>query len=120
MAELADGEQCRNDVYQEIISEGLVGSMQQSILDAVVRNPGKTGSEIAECIGIQQRGTVSARICELASMGLVERRGKRKCSLTNRMSSLLWFTRNKPVHPATATQTCPLCNGAGRIPQEKV
>ena len=87
--------------YQEIISEGVLGEMQQTVYEYLYRHGPCTASELFYHIDKARRNpthsNVATRLGELRDMGAVLEMDKRECQVTHR-KVLVWdVSHQKPV-----------------------
>lgn len=108
--------ECRNKAYREIIGEGLDGKQRRRIFSNVFfQEACRTTAEIARDTGMSQRSTCAARINELIDMDVLERHGKRICTVTGRTASRIRATGRSPRKLRLVEVTCPHCHGSGKV-----
>lgn len=102
--------------YQEIMNEGLIGSMQKEVALVIFDNTNITDKEISEVLNYPIN-TITGRRNELVKMGMVESNGKREQS--NGRTAYQWRILKtiyfKPLKPLVGIITCPMCKGTGKV-----
>jgi len=113
-------EETSKQAFKKINEEGLLGNMQQQVLQAIKALEDCTDKEISTHTRIPIN-CVTPRRNELYGLNLITQKNTRNCSVTGRQAKTWTInplpTIHKPNKPKR--QKCPWCNGKGHLGPKK-
>lgn len=109
--------------YHQIKEEGLLSKRRLQVY-SIIADHGPINCRgiinIAARGQVTNTGAISGRLSELEKMRVITEAFRDKCPITGHQTAMWMITNRLPVKiEKPDLQTCPTCDGHGKIPKEK-